>query len=110
MTCTQKCAGLHVVVGILESGANEVGGARVALEILEAGKKVVVDEFHQGVTGDAFGVGAQLRQRIFAGTASGNRRGSISSSFLRVEDFEGTASRQAGTGAGRRRPHPRLCA
>ena len=58
----QQRAGLHVVVGILESRA--AGGQRWRVEpagqVLEAREEVVVDEVDQLVAGDAFGVGGPI--------------------------------------------------
>ena len=43
----QQRAGLHVVVGILEGGADAAGGAAwLPLQVFEAGEEVVVDELH----------------------------------------------------------------
>jgi len=39
----QERAGLHVVIGVLEGGADEQMARCGAFELLEAGRKVVVD-------------------------------------------------------------------
>jgi len=62
---------LHIVVGILEGGADEGVHALAASEGFQSGQEGVVDEIKEGVAGDAFlvlrpgGPADVLRQRGF---------------------------------------------
>jgi len=58
----------HVIVGVIEGGADE-GGEFVAAsgEVLELGQKGVVDEVEEGVAGDAFLVGGPSGPAEFLG-------------------------------------------
>jgi len=64
----QERAGLHVVVGILERAAKELMSGRAAFQFFQAGKQVVVDEFHQPVAVMPSASAAQLTQRSFCGS------------------------------------------
>ena len=56
-----QLAGLHVVVGILEHVAHDVGaGAAAGRKLLERREEVAVDEGEQFLAGDAFRVGGPV--------------------------------------------------
>ena len=64
----QEGAGLHVVVGVLERGAEQGVARGGALQVLEAGEEVVVDEFWSSSPVMPSASAAQLRQRSFWGS------------------------------------------
>ena len=69
-----QLAGFHVVVGILEHGANHaspVAGASGHLKSLQGREQVVVNEGEQFLAGDALGIGRPGTPLV----ALGNRRG-----------------------------------
>jgi hypothetical protein len=85
----QQRAGLHVVIGVLEGAADELMAGRASLQLLESGEKIIVDELHQPVAGDAFGIGGPVAPAQFLGEGRAVIvAGHLQLSFLSVEDFE----------------------
>ena len=54
-----ELAGLHVVVGVFEDIAHDAAATVLgrARQFLERGKQLIVDEGHERLAGDAFGIG-----------------------------------------------------
>ena len=86
---TQKRPRLHVVVGILEGGAQERVARGRPLQFLERREELVVDELLEAVAGHALGVGGPVAP---AQLLWKRRAVIVASSFelllLRVEDFQ----------------------
>ena len=76
---------LHVVVGVLERGADQRRDAPAgAVDRLELGQQRVVDEVEQRLAGDAFVVAGPVRPaEVLRAAATCSRRGAASSSFSR---------------------------
>ena len=85
----QEGAGLHVVVGILKCRAQQVVARGGALQVFKAGKKLIVDEFLEFITGDAL----RVRRPVAPAELLWQRRavviaGGLHFLFLGVEDLQ----------------------